>query len=619
MTCCFFVINITLVTFLAFLLIRQLNKRRIRRTAPRNTPDANTQSVDIRLPPDFDNEKYATTSDVKPTKEPDEISLGPRKAITDLQGSPYSVPPNHIPAPWLAPPLIPVHDPYCSANQAIPMSDGHPQGLRDIPGPIACLSIKQCQEATLDHVSAQFFLGGHALGQVRVLAEVILIDNTYANYTYRLYDGSASIDALHLTNSANVDYIGYMITQNMYVSVTGTLKQLWNGERFIHATYIEPFKLRKPHEIDHVAPALQHEPPTCVQRRFQPLTSTEHPFAVAPGPKYHVPITNNLPVAANGAYDPFASLTPLQREVFDFIDAHPRQDMAGVHFTAIARAVQAECVHTLRVAIERLIHDGHVFSTIHDDHFASGYDFPVTANGTYDTIPDLSTLKRKVVDFMQTQISPAEGLHIDAIARGVGIAPCEAREALDNLNDEGKVFSTIDDFHFAFTGYTSSATGEFTHDMAPHLPPLQRKIVNFIQIQRSETVGVEIAAIARGVGRNVREVSDALESLTVEGEVISTTDKSHFDIIEVDHAYRMAATSTNTLPIDAEFTYLPLSERKIIEFIQAQPPTNVGVHITAIAGALAMDMKKLSDAIDNLLEDGYIFSTIDESHFQITF
>ncbi|KAI0810958.1 hypothetical protein BC629DRAFT_1018787 [Irpex lacteus] len=79
--------------------------------------------------------------------------------------------------------------------------------------------------------------------------------------------------------------------------------------------------------------------------------------------------------------------------------------------------------------------------------------------------------------------------------------------------------------------YTAQASGAgVQHDAYAHLPPTQRKIVNFILAQANHTEGVHIAAIARAVGGDAVAISNALDALMDDGHVYTTSDESHYDV-----------------------------------------------------------------------------------------
>ena len=68
---------------------------------------------------------------------------------------------------------------------------------------------------------------------------------------------------------------------------------------------------------------------------------------------------------------------------------------------------------------------------------------------------------------------------------------------------------------------------------------------------------------------------------------------------------------------------LPTIQRYIIEFISSQPDTVLGVHVAAIARGIASmpggtgDAVEISDALDKLMDGGYVYTCIDENHFKV--
>ncbi|KAI0054149.1 nucleic acid-binding protein [Auriscalpium vulgare] len=76
-------------------------------------------------------------------------------------------------------------------------------------------------------------------------------------------------------------------------------------------------------------------------------------------------------------------------------------------------------------------------------------------------------------------------------------------------------------------------------------------------------------------------------------------------------AQAQAATSN-------QYSHLPAVPRNIITFMLAQPPSEEGIHIGAIARAVGADADEISNGVERLMDDGLIFSTIDETHFNVS-
>ncbi|KAH9843057.1 uncharacterized protein C8Q71DRAFT_735700 [Rhodofomes roseus] len=82
---------------------------------------------------------------------------------------------------------------------------------------------------------------------------------------------------------------------------------------------------------------------------------------------------------------------------------------------------------------------------------ASAYNPQSTAAGGMEQYAHLPSIQRRIVAFMMSQPQQTEGTHVAAIARNIGGDANAISEALDRLMDEGHVFTTIDDSHFALS------------------------------------------------------------------------------------------------------------------------------------------------------------------------
>jgi len=78
-----------------------------------------------------------------------------------------------------------------------------------------------------------------------------------------------------------------------------------------------------------------------------------------------------------------------------------------------------------------------------------------------------------------------------------------------------------------------------------------------------------------------------------------------------------AYTTQSQAPTN-QFAGLPPLQRSIMEFLMNQPHNEEGVHVGAIARAVGGDAGNISAALDGLMDEGNVFTTIDDSHFQIS-
>jgi replication factor A2 len=76
-----------------------------------------------------------------------------------------------------------------------------------------------------------------------------------------------------------------------------------------------------------------------------------------------------------------------------------------------------------------------------------------------------------------------------------------------------------------------------------------------------------------------------------------------------------------------QYSHLQPVPRNIVQFMLSQPHSREGVHVGAIVKAVGADAELivtydgifwLRNALERLMDDGVIFSTIDEAHFQVS-
>jgi len=72
------------------------------------------------------------------------------------------------------------------------------------------------------------------------------------------------------------------------------------------------------------------------------------------------------------------------------------------------------------------------------------------------------------------------------------------------------------------------------------------------------------------------------------------------------------------MEVKDKYSHLPPVPRSIAHFMLNQPQRLEGIHVSAIAKAVGADAEAIEQALERLMDDGVIFSTIDETHFQIS-
>ncbi|GBE82162.1 Replication factor A protein [Sparassis crispa] len=76
--------------------------------------------------------------------------------------------------------------------------------------------------------------------------------------------------------------------------------------------------------------------------------------------------------------------------------------------------------------------------------------------------------------------------------------------------------------------------------------------------------------------------------------------------------------SNDASAVNDQYSNLPPIQRKIVTFILSQTRNDEGVHVAAIARAVGGDAHSISEALDKLMDEGHVFSTIDDSHFNLS-
>jgi len=79
-----------------------------------------------------------------------------------------------------------------------------------------------------------------------------------------------------------------------------------------------------------------------------------------------------------------------------------------------------------------------------------------------------------------------------------------------------------------------------------------------------------------------------------------------------------SAPQAHQSEVKDQYAHLPPVPRSIVHFMQSQPQRPEGVHVSAIAKAVGADAESIEQALERLMDDGIIFSTINETHFQIS-
>ncbi|WVR06489.1 hypothetical protein IAU60_003520 [Kwoniella sp. DSM 27419] len=242
---------------------------------------------------------------------------------------------------------------------------GSPYGSQDSPGKgkgrggqqtIRPVTIKQVLNAEQVHPDADFQIDGQDISQILLVGNVRNSSASATNVSYEIGDGTGYIDVRLWLDSAD-DESGKAkdIEQDHYVGIMGSIK-MFGGKRHVSATHIRPITdLNEVHH--HLLKALY------VSLTLRGASSG----GGGGGGSTHNDYSAN--VQSNNNESLFATLPPIQRKIMEFVHQDDTDD--GVHLSLVTRQVGGFKSEDVMDAVEQLMSDGLLFSTIDDLHVKS--------------------------------------------------------------------------------------------------------------------------------------------------------------------------------------------------------------------------------------------------------
>ncbi|KAG6810185.1 hypothetical protein H0H92_012949, partial [Tricholoma furcatifolium] len=238
------------------------------------------------------------------------------------------------------------------------------------------LTVTQLLKATQLHADAEWTVDDVEIGHVTTVGQVTNVQVQTTNVLYGIDDGSGQIEARHWVDSSSeedsakwdgIELVFIDLTdifsdadesERMYVRVTGTLKT-FGSKRYINATHIRA--VTNPHELYfHLLEAMSIT--LMADRGFSSAPSSGATTAMGSSVSAYTGQASKMS-------DQWSHLPPLQQNIVRFIASQPRSD-EGVHVSVIARATGTDGdAQKISDALDKLMDDGHVFSTIDDSHF----------------------------------------------------------------------------------------------------------------------------------------------------------------------------------------------------------------------------------------------------------
>jgi len=235
--------------------------------------------------------------------------------------------------------------------------------------PLVPLTIKQILAASQSGDEDEFTLDGRNFAQVTLVGQILSITQNPAFYNYTLDDGTGQIDVrcwIDQEDPTNPQTQRLaVLEQGMYVRVVGSLRAF--GERK-NVVAFRLIALLDFNELTfHFLEVIYHK-----------LNATRG--QISHGSWAEPARTGDYKPAAQPAVNPYlrampamdAGMNTLQQEILRYLRTNTSpDDPAGVSFDTVSRTLAGVAnPDQVRKEIARLQDDGHIYTTIDDDHFA---------------------------------------------------------------------------------------------------------------------------------------------------------------------------------------------------------------------------------------------------------
>ncbi|ORY30547.1 hypothetical protein BCR39DRAFT_528659 [Naematelia encephala] len=259
-------------------------------------------------------------------------------------------------------------NPYYGGEGGGFVQNGSPFGSQGSPGggkkpraqTIRPVTVKQVLDAVQTHGDADFLIDGQEVGVILMIGSVHNESRSATNVSYEIGDGTGHIDVRLWLDSAD-DEAGKLegVKMDHYVSIMGTIKT-FGGKRHVSATHIRP--ITDHNEVyNHLLKSLYV---SLVLRNPSGLAGAIN--GAGTHDDYSAGNVQNGNGNGNGLESAFAALPPLQRKIMEIVAAEDGDD--GMHVSTVSRQVTGFKTEDVMDAIEGLMSEGMLYSTIDDLH-----------------------------------------------------------------------------------------------------------------------------------------------------------------------------------------------------------------------------------------------------------
>lgn len=220
---------------------------------------------------------------------------------------------------------------------------------------------------------------GEALGQVALIGIIREVEKKATKTAYTIEDHTGTVDITKWANDGDNEDAEAEARENMYIQVVGTIKE-FNDKRTLSAIYVRPIDPNEitSHLLDTIHTFLRHtkgpinsEGKLGVATSAAPMQAQPMAGRAAGGNQQMAAGMNQYTNQQDATMDTgVEGGNDVQQAVINLVKQEDSDEGASV--SSIATALRSKFNEAqIREALEWLSGEGHVYSTIDDDHFKS--------------------------------------------------------------------------------------------------------------------------------------------------------------------------------------------------------------------------------------------------------
>jgi replication factor A2 len=248
------------------------------------------------------------------------------------------------------------------------------------PRPLLPVTIKQLVNASnSDANDSKFKIDDKEFMQCKIVGQIMMINRASTTTNYTIDDGTGSISVrMFVSNDDDdaMDRLNSELVEYTYVRVIGRLTEYQNA-RSINCFHISPitdFNEVTKHRLEAIYAHLVNTKGYIRKSGNQMQVKSSQGMGMGMGFGSYgsnpLPNQNNISMDTSMSYDHgFASFTPVQGMVYN-VFASSKDNSRGITMVEVAEALPRVPKSQVMDAIQFLANEGHVFTTIDDDHYS---------------------------------------------------------------------------------------------------------------------------------------------------------------------------------------------------------------------------------------------------------